>query len=332
MYLFNSTVLVEPTNICNLKCIMCEARCTVETGLNDAEYLLPEQLDTALKKLKAYISNVVFQGDCEPTLSPYLPELVKIARKYTEQIAIVTNGVALTHEKIDRLIENGTSWFAFSIDDYREKKYNAIRTYSSFKKVMTNLDYLIKIRDTMKKNIYIVTHKIIFQEDKMKDLEEYINFFYLKQGVNKITFAPIVKMGNIENGNWLLMRNELENKLISRGIQINLKDFANYPYMSNHKYCGTNLFFISHEGDFAPCGLHTRDKKIFGNLLSDEIVDIMKRKSFIEYHEYWYNKRFDNCAPEICKNCYLLRSPYFRYCLDDSYKSANAVFHNNQMQ
>lgn len=141
MYLFNSTVLVEPTNICNLKCIMCEARCTVESGINEAKYLLPEQLDIILQKLKIYISNIVFQGDCEPTLSPYLPELVSIARKYTEQIAIVTNGV---------------SWFALSIDDYREEKYNAIRKYSSFKKVITNLDYLVKIRDTKKKYIYIL--------------------------------------------------------------------------------------------------------------------------------------------------------------------------------
>jgi len=133
-------------------------------------------------------------------------------------------------------------------------------------------------------------------------------------------------MGNIENENWLLMRNKLENQLISRGIQINLKDFANYPYMSNHKYCGTNLFFIDHEGNFAPCGLHTRDKKIFGNLLFDEISDIIKREAFIEYHEYWYHRKFESCVPEICKNCYLLRSPYFRYCLDDSYKSANAIF------
>lgn len=153
MYLFNSTVLVEPTNICNLKCIMCEARCTVESGINEAKYLLPEQLDIILQKLKIYISNIVFQGDCEPTLSPYLPELVSIARKYTEQIAIVTNGVSLTREKIDRLVENGVSWFALSIDDYREEKYNAIRKYSSFKKVITNLDYLVKIRDTKKKYI-----------------------------------------------------------------------------------------------------------------------------------------------------------------------------------
>lgn len=45
MYLFNSTVLVEPTNICNLKCVMCEARCTVEAGLHEAEYLMPNDFE-----------------------------------------------------------------------------------------------------------------------------------------------------------------------------------------------------------------------------------------------------------------------------------------------
>ena len=60
MYLFNSTVLIEPTNICNLKCIMCEAKCTVEAGLNSVKYLLPEQLDIVLKKLKTYCCGQAF--------------------------------------------------------------------------------------------------------------------------------------------------------------------------------------------------------------------------------------------------------------------------------
>ena len=165
MYLFNSTVLIEPTNICNLKCTMCEARCTVESGLHKAKYLLPKDLDIILNKLRNYVSNIVFQGDCEPTLNPYLPDLVKIARKYTEQVALVTNGLKLTKEKAELLIENGISWFAISIDDYREEKYNLIRKYSDFNTVIKNLDSLISIRDLKQSHVYIVTHQVVFFND-----------------------------------------------------------------------------------------------------------------------------------------------------------------------
>lgn len=330
MPLFNSTVLVEPTNICNLKCVMCEARCTVEVGTTSAEYLLPEDLEIILSKLKGYISNVVFQGDCEPTLSPYLDELVKVARNYTEQVAIVTNGMVLTPERADRLVNSGVTWFALSIDDYRAPIYNSKRKYADFDCLMRNLDYLIRLRNEKKHSLYIVTHKIVFPEDTVEDLMDYIDFFYLEKGVNKVTFAPLVKEGNIKEKNWLIKRNLLENAMIERDVNINLKDFANYPYMTNHKYCGTNLFFISHEGDFAPCGLHTRDKKIFGNLITEQLEDIIKKPNFCEYHDFWYNRNFKNSMPCICDNCYLLRSPYFRYCFDNSYVAASEIFNNSK--
>lgn len=261
MSLFNSTVLVEPTNICNLKCVMCEARCTVESGLNGAEYLLPEDFRTILSQLKGYISNVVFQGDCEPTLSPYLEELVTIAKEYTEQVALVTNGMLLTPERTDSLVKSGITWFALSIDDYRASIYNSKRKHADFECLMKNLNYLVKLRNETKHSLYIVAHKIVFPEDTIDDLTAYIDFFYIDKGVNKVTFAPLVQEGSIKEKNWLIKRNLLENSMIERDININLKDFANYPYMANYKYCGTNLFFISHEGNLAPCGLHTRDKK-----------------------------------------------------------------------
>lgn len=323
-YLFNSTVLVEPTNICNLKCVMCEARCTVESGKSAAEHLKPDELDTILGKLKGYISNIVFQGDCEPTLNPYLEDLVKVAKKYTQQVAIVTNGLALTKQKTDSLIESGISWFALSIDDHREREYNRIRKYSDFNKLISNLEYLSKVRNERAKDTYIVIHKIVFPEDTIDTLKDYIQFFYIEKGVNKITFSPLVREGIIDNSNWIIERNQLEIELMKENIHINLSDFANYPYVTIHKYCGTNLFFISHEGNFAPCGMHTRDHKIFGNLLTENLEDIVKKDIFMEYHEFWSERKYDSQKPHICNNCYLLRSPYFKYCLDDSYAAISS--------
>ncbi|WP_143315910.1 radical SAM protein [Clostridium sp. HBUAS56017] len=319
--MFNSTVLVEPTNICNLKCVMCEARCTVEAGNEKVQYLMPDQLDIMLSKLNGYISNVVFQGDCEPTLNPYLEGLVDVARKYTEQVAIVTNGIMLTPERIDSLIANGVTWFALSIDDHREQIYNGIRKYSDFKKVEQNLDYLIKVRNERNNSIFIVTHKIVFENDTIDSLKEYVKYFYIDKGVNKITFAPLVCEGSIKKKNWIIIRNKLENSLIQENIHINLSDFANYPYATLHKYCGTNLFFISHEGNFAPCGLHTRDGNNFGNLLVESLEDIKEKDVFKEYHSFWKNRKYDCKKPRVCENCYLLRSPYFKYCLNEGYEA-----------
>lgn len=322
--LFNSTVLVEPTNVCNLKCIMCEAKCTVDTDKSEIEHLMPDKFDIMLSKLDGYINNVVFQGDCEPTMNPHLEELVKIARKYTNQVAIVTNGLALTPKRIDSLVDSGVSWFALSIDDHRAEIYNKIRKYGDFNTVISNLKYLLKVRDERAGYIKVVTHKIVFDNNTIDTLRDYIKFFYLQLGVNKVTFAPIVHEGKINNISWIKMRNEVENSFIDENIDINLSDFANYPYASLYKYCGTNVFFISHLGEFAPCGLHTSSKSTFGNLLTENLDTIVEKDIFKKYHEYWKNKKYGEECPKICKNCYLLKTSYFSYCLDDGYGAMKA--------
>ena len=70
-YLFYSTLLIEPTNVCNLKCKMCEARCSAEKNIVP-KFLNSKDLDLMLSKLSPYVTNIVFQGDCEPTMHPKL--------------------------------------------------------------------------------------------------------------------------------------------------------------------------------------------------------------------------------------------------------------------
>jgi MoaA/NifB/PqqE/SkfB family radical SAM enzyme len=82
-FLFPSTVLVEATNVCNLGCSFCEANCTFNKGQKRRE-MTPDELSLMLNKLHPYIINVVFQGDCEPTLNRYLPELVQVAAQHTD--------------------------------------------------------------------------------------------------------------------------------------------------------------------------------------------------------------------------------------------------------
>ena len=301
---------------------MCEARCTVVKNIQKI-FLQPGDFDLILSKLEKYIVNVVFQGDCEPTMNPYLPELVKVAAKYTKQIGLVSNGTLLSEELSRQLIENGLNWFAISLDDHRKEKYNQIRIGAELEKVVANIDTLVKLRDTQYPDISIVTHKIVFAEDTLADLKDYVYTFYLKHRVNKVTFAPMVDTGEIMVKNWLMLRNELENEIMRDGYQINLHDFANYPYRSMHKYCGTNLFFISHEGNLAPCGLHTRLGKKFGNLITDDLETIASSEQFINFHQYWLERKFNEELPQFCKGCFLLESPYFYYCLDEGIDAVN---------
>ena len=317
--LFPSTVLIEATNICNLGCTFCEANCTVNKGLKRIE-LLPDQLDFMLQKIAPQIINIVFQGDCEPTLNRFLPELVAVAAKFTNSIAVVTNGTKLEQPASQQLIDAGMNWFAFSIDDHRRDIYNQLRIRADLPQVIDNLRQIIAIRDHSQPNLHTVVHKIVFPHDTLQDLIDFVEYFYLDVGVNQITFAPLVEMGDIKVRQWLILRNQLENALLNKGMFVNLREFGNYPYKTTHKYCGTNLLFINHQGELSPCGLHVRQARNFGNLLHDSIAEIEARPIFQDFHRFWFNRDYAGPLPSKCEDCYLLKGHYHRYSLNEGHQ------------
>lgn len=323
-YLFNSTLLVEPTNICNLKCTMCEARCSVEKNVIP-EYLSVKDLDIVLSKLNPYVTNIVFQGDCEPMMHPQIEDLVKISRKYVPHASLVTNGLLLNETRVKKLIDSGLTWFAFSIDSCDKETYENIRIKSDFDKVIKNLEHLINLRETIYPQLRIVVHKIVFNNDSSESLKKFIKFFYLEKGVDKVTFAPLVEKGSVQYKDWIIKRNRIEIDFLKEKINVNLKDFANYPYKTLYRYCGANCFFISHDGTFSPCGVHTRSKNVFGNLIKEDLDKIVEKDIFKNFHNYWQNRNFNHCFPCICDDCFILKTPYFLYSLDENFHNCNAI-------
>ena len=325
--LFPSTVLIEPTNKCNLGCTFCEANCTVNSHI-DIHNLTPDELRIALSKINDLITNIVFQGDCEPTVNPLILELVKVARAFTQSIALVTNGTRL-REKLNReLIKTGVNWFSISIDDHRPDIFNSLRLRADLDRLKNNLRNLISIRNNEKPDIHVAIHKIVFPHDTLETLKEFVYEFYLDFGVNQISFSPLVEMGDIKIKEWLKLRNQLESELIEEGIYINLREFGSYPYKTVNKYCGTNLLFINHKGYLSPCGLHQRDGKFFGNLLHESLDEIAQKPIFEDYHNYWLTKDYSRPIPDHCKDCYLLKGHYHRYTLNEGHnKGLEFLYH-----
>lgn len=324
-YLFPSTVVIEPTNVCNLHCKMCNARCSVVKDLKKYE-LTPENLEIMLEKLKGYIINIVFQGDCEPSLNKRLPELVRVASKYTKEVCIVSNGTLLTEQLVDELVENGLTFFSISIDDYRRLEYNKIRVGAEFNNVIKNLDYITKLKKEKNNNIRTLVHKVVFPEDTVEDMKKYIEFF-LEHSIDKITIAPLAMDFKIKD--WVIFRNTIENEFMENDLYLNLRDYENYPYRSAHKYyCGTNLIFIDYLGNLKACPLHSASENNFGNLLTESLDKIEQNECFKEYHEFWLEKKFSNNLPKMCDNCFLLNTDYYGYCLDDGVNAIN-IFKNN---
>ena len=101
---------------CNMRCGFCFARfLDVKEGILPKGHLNREDCLKVVRLLaQASFDKINFAGG-EPTLCPWLPDLIRTAKDEGMTTAIVTNGTKITSEWLDR-VAGGLNWIALSID------------------------------------------------------------------------------------------------------------------------------------------------------------------------------------------------------------------------
>ncbi|SDC91749.1 radical SAM protein [Williamwhitmania taraxaci] len=152
-----SFLTVEPVCGCNLQC----PECPVGTNelVRPRGQISLETVDSIIEHLgtKAIWVNLYFQG--EPLLHPNLPEIVAHFSKRKIFTSISTNGLLLTAEMVDGLLEAKLKEIIFSIDGASEEEYLAYRKGGSFSKVVGNIQMVAAKRKAMG----LLFPRIVFQ-------------------------------------------------------------------------------------------------------------------------------------------------------------------------
>lgn len=130
-------ISLEPTNLCNLRCIMCPSptlkaqRGTMSMSLFDK--ILREAVAGGVHRFR-------FVGLGEPTLHPELPEMVRRAHRAGLYTEISTNATLLTPDLSKALLDAGLSEIAFSLDTADAAEYERIRKGARYDDVMRNIE------------------------------------------------------------------------------------------------------------------------------------------------------------------------------------------------
>lgn len=160
-------ILIEPTNLCNLKCGHCSTqRNNEQRGYMDFE-LYKSILDT-----NPQITCVILSRYGEPFLHPKIFEMIAYAKLKNIYVATYTNGTLLSHEKSDMVLKSGLDEIIFSlegIDDGYEKNRG-----SSYEALREKMLYLIDARNSSGSNlrIGINTAKIAEGDDYIRKVQD----------------------------------------------------------------------------------------------------------------------------------------------------------------
>ena len=147
---YPSVLLIENTNCCNARCVMCP-RDTLTRKRGFMEFGLFEKI---MKELAGARRKPIvhLHGFGEPLLDPLLPERIRLAKACgIEHTYIVTNASLLFPETSKKIIDAGLDRMKISFYGTDEESYNATMRGLDFKVSLQNVKDFMKIRKELKK-------------------------------------------------------------------------------------------------------------------------------------------------------------------------------------
>lgn len=273
---FPQTVLVETTAYCNIKCVQCaNAELKRKKGFMDMR-LYKKIVDEIAERAPDTKFWLAFYG--EPLLAKYkVYYMLDYAKKKgLTDTYLNTNGMLLTDEIADMLIDAGLDHLIVGIDGFSAEVFESIRCGAQRDTVYDNVLRLaqkLRERGIVKPRIEV---QFIVMDTNEHELEQY-RHFWASHGVAVKIRGRVTWTGR-------------------RSSEGNINNQGRLP-------CGWGIGIcpITWDGEIVACGADCDAEYPFGNITEQSIYEIWngKKKEFVENH---LNYRFD-FLPALCKNC-----------------------------
>lgn len=140
-------VYIEPTNACNLDCRTC-----MRNVWDEAPGWMSEDVFACiLEGVRAFepVPTVFFGGFGEPLTHPKICAMVAQARQAGAPVELITNGILLTKETIQQLMEAGLDRLWVSLDGATPESYADVRLGAALPEVIANLRCLRELRGAL---------------------------------------------------------------------------------------------------------------------------------------------------------------------------------------
>ena len=294
------------TDNCNSRCIACT--CWKQKSHNE---LTTEEVNEILIQLKNIgIRRIGFAGG-EPLLRKDLPQLIKNANDLNfDNIHMVTNGLLLTKEKAESLIESGLRTIRISIDGTADVHDYVRGIEGSYEKSIKALKMLTKLRDSKYPNINIGIGTTLMKPtlNEIIKVVEVAKELNVDWGMNLIDTSPYFFKG--VDASELLIRNQDElNELIDELHKIKIENpkligsshialeyarnyFENPKRESIPCYLGFLKIYIGPHGEvYSGCWVLTP----LGNLRENTLIKIISSSK--------YRNRLKNMILKKCPGC-----------------------------
>lgn len=287
------TAMIEPTNICNLKCPLCP------TGAGLLRRRKASMKFRDFKKIfdwfAPYIIHLRLWNWGEPLLNKDLFKMIKHAKKHDVFVNTSTNSFFLNKESAKKIVESGLDEIIISLDGASEETYSKYRKKGNFNRVIEAMKILVSEKKKKGKKFTIIKLQFIVMEHNEHEIKKAVSLareigvdeiFFKTVGIMDVSvYEPIEKYlpKNPYFRRYSLQNGKIEGKKI--------RNFCDYLWDETT---------INVDGSVVPCCRDSHNSYVFGNVFKEPFKKIWNNKRYVEFRKLVLKNKKD--IP-LCNNC-----------------------------
>lgn len=302
------TLLIEPSNYCNFRCIQCFQSLKQENYLTSNRKVMDIKMyRTIIEQMKAWggerlkVLKLSLYG--EPFTNPDFGEMLRLAKEadIAERIETTTNISLLTEKLCDQLVEYEIDYIRVSVYGGNQKRYEEITNCPTvdIDAIWQNLK---RIQDTKKR----LGKEKPFVSAKMLDTYTDENREFLER------FAPVTDEVYIDKPhNWIATEEKsfigsLYQKEQELLLEQDLKETFSERVACTMPF---TTLAIRSNGDVSPCCIDWSGGTNIGNILEEDLQDIWNGERLYEFRKMQLeNRKAENMS---CRNCEFYKNDYY---------------------
>jgi MoaA/NifB/PqqE/SkfB family radical SAM enzyme len=153
---------IEPTNVCNLECPVCETGAGVLGRV--AGHMSLDQFRTIVDKMGGHVNTLMFYYMGEPFLNKHSYDMIRYAKdRGIPFIQTCTNGDLV---KPERLVECGLDEVSFQIGGMTQETHQIYRINSQLDRVMANLKETLRLRNERRAPLRVMSGLILMKHNE----------------------------------------------------------------------------------------------------------------------------------------------------------------------
>ncbi len=287
-------VMVEPTNICNLKCPMCPsgngsmARPRGRLSLENFKKLMDD--------IGPDVYQIQFWNQGEPFLNKHFLEMVRYAKTFGVMTQTSTNGHFIrTPEEARAVVQSGLDQIIFSLDGTNPETYAKYRVGGDFNVVMKGLELLATAKQELKSPRPLIELQFLVFKHNQQELAEIVKIAQKNQ-VERVAFKT-AQIYSAEQGFEYLPEDTDFTRYEFDGKEFKLK--SDLPNFCKRLWLNST---INWDGSVSPC-CFDKDADFAMEFLFDKNVPFKKVFKNDKYMAFRKQILTNRKEIEMCRNC-----------------------------